>query len=173
MSVRRGGLFAIGMMLALCESLSGQGVELGADVGVGVNSANGSIVFNVATPTSFRVGMPVGRAVSLEPRINLVFAAGEGDTFTTLDLSPAILIAVGEGMRSGTYVALLPEIALVSGFGETASRFGAGAGIGVRLQRSETFGLRIEGQFVHAFENDDFASMNRVRALIGFSFFTR
>ena len=160
-------------LVAAPLAAQGGGVELGADVGLGVTFGGGSSVFSASTPTSLRFGMPVGSSMSFEPRVNLVFVSGEGETFTNLALTPALLFAFGDEARNGPYAAVLPSLSLASGFGETSTQFGAGAGIGMRRMSSGTFGLRFEVQFVHFFENDDFGDYNDLRALIGFSFFTR
>jgi hypothetical protein len=168
-------LFAGAVVLSLASPISAQsrGIELGADVGIGVTSRNGSTVFSVATPTSFRLGMPVGNTMSFEPRVNFFFGSGGGDAFTSIDATLALLMAARGDVQDGPYVALLPVLRLASGFGETVTQFGAGAGAGVRMSRGERFGLRVEGQFVHGFENEDVAGSNEFRALIGVSFFTR
>jgi hypothetical protein len=150
-----------------------EGVELGADVGLGLSFGGGSTIFTASTPTSLRFGVPVGSTMSFEPRVNFVFVSGEGDTFTNLSLTPALLFGFGGEARNGPYAAVLPSLSLASGFGETSTQFGAGAGVGVRRMSSDQFGLRFEVQFVHFFENDDFADFNDLRALIGFSYFTR
>jgi hypothetical protein len=163
----------LGGILAGPLAAQAGGVELGADVGLGLSFGGGSTVFTASTPTSLRFGVPVGNTMSFEPRVNLVFASGEGDTFTNLSLTPALLFGFGGEARNGPYAAVLPSLSLASGFGETSTQFGAGAGIGVRRMSSDQFGLRFEAQFMHFFENDDIGDYNDLRALIGFSYFTR
>ena len=170
----------VGLTLVLALSLAAaplaaqqQGVELGADVGAGLMFADGSTLFSLTTPTSIRVGVPVGQKMSVEPRFLLNLITGEGETVTGIDLTPAVMLALGPDARRGPYVALLPQLRYTSAFGESATQFGAGAGVGVRIRKSERFGFRVEGQFMHNFENDDFFGTNEINALIGFSFFTR
>ncbi len=148
------------------------GLELGADVGAGLMFGGGSTVFSLTTPTSIRVGVPVGERMSIEPRFLLSLVTGEGETVTGIDLTPAFMLAFSEARR-GPYVALLPQVTYVSAFDESSTQFGLGAGIGLRMQQTERFGFRIEGQFIHSFENDDFIDTNELNALIGFTFFTR
>jgi hypothetical protein len=159
-------------MAAAPAAAQSRGIELGADIGLGVTFGGGSTFFTAMTPTSLRFGLPAGELLTFEPRLSFVLASGEGETFTSLSLQPALMYALKGSSRNGPYLALLPSIDLSSGFGESESQFGAGAGIGVRMSRGEQFGLRVEGQFIHSFENDDFGSSNEINVLLGASFFT-
>ena len=173
MSKRWMGLtLVLSLSLAAAPLAAQEGLELGADVGAGLMFGGGSTVFSITTPTSIRVGIPVGEKMSIEPRFLLNLQTGEGETVTGLNLTPAVLFAFSEA-RSGPYAALLPQVRYVSAFGESSTQFSAGAGLGVRIRKADRFGFRIEGQFIHAFENDDFIDTNSLNALIGFSFFTR
>ena len=173
MSKRWAGLALVLSLIAAPLEAQSRGLELGADVGAGLMFADGSTLFSLTTPTSIRVGIPVGEKMAVEPRFLLSLVSGEGETVSSIDLTPAIMLALGPDPRQGLYVALLPQLRYASAFGESASQFGAGAGVGVRIRKSERFGFRVEGQFLHNFENDDFFGSNDVNALLGFSFFTR
>ena len=151
-----------------------RGMELGADLGLGVQFyQGGGSVFQVTVPTAFRAGFPVGSSASFEPRVAFQLASGGGSTATNLDITAAGLIGFGGSQGSSRpYFAILPEFSHVSVSGGSASQFGLGAGVGVRMIRSERFGPRLELQYMHGFENDNFNSTNSINALIGFSFFT-
>jgi hypothetical protein len=173
MSKRWAGLAMVLSLSLLAAPLAAQskGLELGADVGAGLTFGGGSTFFTVTTPTSVRVGVPMGDRMSIEPRFLISLITGEGETVTSFDLTPAFLLAFRDA-RSGPYVALLPQVSYVSAFDESATQFSAGAGIGIRIQQTDRFGFRVEGQFIHGFENDDFSDSNEVNALLGFTFFT-
>lgn len=175
MSKRWAGLAMVLWLTTMAAPLAAQsrGLELGADVGAGLMFADGSTLFSLNTPTSIRVGIPVGEKMAVEPRFLLSLTSGEGETVTSIDITPAVMLALGPDARQGLYVTLLPQLRYASAFGESASQFGAGAGVGVRIRKTERFGFRVEGQFLHNFENDDFFGTNELNALLGFSFFTR
>lgn len=160
---------AMGSAPAAAQS---RGLELGADVGLGFSFGGGSTFFDIGAPTSLRVGFPIGRNLGFEPRLGFTLVSGEGETFTTLNMTPALLYALRDRSQ-GLYLAALPSAYLSSGFGETESQLGLGVGVGVRMPRGDRFGLRLEGQFSHFFDSDAFGGYNELRALLGVSFTTR
>jgi hypothetical protein len=155
--------------LAPLSRAHAQGTELGADIGLGVLFADGNSLFQAATPTSFRVGFPLARALRLEPRTNLLLVSGEGETAVSFAMQPALLLQLSPRRIGGAYIALLPGISVVDAFDESETQFSFGGGIGVRVPQGNRFALRLEGQYTRNFETD----VNNVQALIGFSFFTR
>lgn len=163
----------LALLLATFATASAQsGIELGADLGVGLLFAGGSTLFNTSTPTSLRAGFPVSEKMQLEPRVNLVLLSGGGSTITSLSATPALMFRLKGTRSDGMYFAALPGLDLVSGGGQTATQFSLGGGVGFRFPQGDRFGFRIEGQYVHSFENDDFAGIDSIRALFGISFFT-
>jgi hypothetical protein len=164
---------AFALLLATSTAASAQsGVELGADLGLGLLFGNGSTVFQASTPTSLRAGFLVSEKMQLEPRVNLVLLSGSGSTITSLSATPALMFRLKGTRSDGMYFAALPGLDLVSGGGNTATQFSLGGGIGIRIPQGERLGFRIEGQYVHSFENDDFTGIDSIRALFGVSFFT-
>jgi hypothetical protein len=98
-------------------------------------------------------------------------ASGGGSTATNLNVTAAGLIDFGGSERSRPYFAILPQFAHISN-GGSASQFGLGAGIGIRMLQDNRFGPRLELQYMHGFQHDFFPTTNTINALIGFSFYT-
>lgn len=164
---------AAGLSVTAASGAAAQGVELGVDLGLGYGFD--SEVFDISAPTAFRVGFPVGEAMTIEPRTTLSFASGNGATLMTLAVQGAIMYPFAGDRREGAYVAALPTIALLKfeedflGIDETATQFSLGGGVGVRIPQGERLGLRLEAQLVHNFD----AEATELRGLFGVSFWTR
>ena len=48
-----------------------------------------------------------------------------------------------------------------------------GVGLGVKLPMLGQLAARLELEYAHGFDNDDFPNVNSLAAVFGFSFFTR
>lgn len=163
---------ALGLTGMLANTAAAQGVELGADVGLGYTSVGGLDIFEIATPTSLRVGFPVGDRAQVEPRVNLAIVQGDIE-LTSLSITPAIMFGMSGDRERGMYLAALPGLSLTD-FGDGSStQFLLGGGIGWRIPQGDRLGLRVEGQYVHGFENDEAFGTDQIRALFGVSFRTR
>ena len=88
MSKRWAGLALVLSLIAAPLEAQSRGLELGADVGAGLMFADGSTLFSLTTPTSIRVGIPVGEKMAVEPRFLLSLVSGEGETVSSIDLTP-------------------------------------------------------------------------------------
>lgn len=164
-----GSVVACVLTFAPADRAAAQGTEFGADIGFGVLFTEGTSLFQVATPTSFRIGLPLARGLRLEPRTNFQLLSGEGETAVNFAMQPALLFQLSQRRIGGAYLALLPGISVVEVFDETETELSFGAGVGVRIPQGDRFALRVEGQYTRNFETD----VNSVLALVGFSFFTR
>lgn len=162
----------LGLSAGAATNAAAQGVELGADVGVGYSSLGGLDVFEIATPTSLRVGFPVGEQMQIEPRAQVSVLQGDLE-LTAISVTPAIMYQVSGDRERGMYLAGLPGFSFIDAGDGSATQFLLGAGIGWRIPQGDRFGFRIEGQYVHGFESDDAFGSDQIRALLGVSFRTR
>jgi hypothetical protein len=149
-------------------------VELGVDGGLGLNF-NGRTLTTFSVPIqSLRVGFMVSNNVSIEPStaINILKLEGS-EAIATISLSLSGLFHFTPD-RSTAQAYFRPQAGLnfITGGGESASQFGAGGGFGVKMPVADQIAIRLDGSFVHSFENDDFAASNGIAATVGFSVFT-
>jgi len=56
---------------------------------------------------------------------------------------------------------------------QSASQVFLGVGVGVKLPILGQLTARLELEYTHGFDNGDFANVNSLAAVFGFSFFTR
>ena len=178
------------------------GVELGFDAGLefsnvedleldGEDGVEFGDQVNVGIPIQrFRVGYHASDHVSVEPSIGLDFTKIEDPTddededdrsVTTLDLGLAVLIhfladpdnPVAYGIARGTYHLLDVNLG-DDGDGDSASQFGAAAGIGIKLPAADRLDVRLEGTYERRFEHEDdfLPASNNYQARVGFSWYT-
>lgn len=158
---------------ALPTTLTAQ-TELGLDLGFSYD-LNSPTVFQIMVPNPvLRVGFPAGR-IEVEPQVSLqYFKLEDTDALTSIDAVLGLLYNLSaEGTRSAWYVRPFGGLMYVDAGGTSATQFQLGGGIGVKLHQSGQFAWRIEGNYAHAFENDDFFSRDIIGLTFGFSYFTR
>jgi hypothetical protein len=161
-------------LAALPATLTAQ-TELGLDLGFSYD-INSPTIFQLMVPTSvLRVGFAAGQRIEVEPQVSLqYFKVEDNDALTSLDAVLGILYRLsGEGSPSSWYVRPFGGIMYVDAGGSSATQFQLGGGIGVKLHRGDRFAWRIEGNFGHAFETDDFLGRDVIALTFGFSYFTR
>lgn len=176
-------LLALLLSAALPALASAQGrpIELGIDalsLGVDIFSAFGQsrTVTTFSAPVKmFRVGFFVGDQVSVEPRISFDYVKPEGtDAVTQLTFSlGALYHFTPERQRSQVYLRPVGSIFFVDVGDQSASQVFLGVGLGVKLPIFGQLAARLELEYAHGFDNDDFANVNSLAAVFGFSFFTR
>ena len=167
--------------LPALASAQGRPIELGIDVlslGVAISSAFGQTrtVTTVSVPvSSFRAGFFVGDQVSVEPRISFVYLKAEdvdAVTVGTFSLG-ALYHFTPERQSSQVYLRPVGGISFVAVGGQSAYQVFLGVGLGVKLPMLGQLASRLELEYAHGFDNDDFATVNSLAAVFGFSFFTR
>ncbi len=167
--------------LPALASAQGRPIELGIDalsLGVDVFSAFGqtATVTTVSVPEgSFRAGFFVGDQVSVEPRIAFDYVKVEdvdAVTVGTFSLG-ALYHFTPERQSSQVYLRPVGSISFVDFGGQSASQVFLGVGLGVKQPILGQLATRLELEFAHGFDNDDFANVNSLAAVFGFSFFTR
>lgn len=163
------------MFAALLPATLSAQTEFGLDLGFSYD-INSPTIFQITVPTSvLRVGFPAGRRMEVEPQVSLQYFKVEGsDAFTSLDAVLGILYNLSaEGTRSAWYVRPFGGLMYADAGGSSATQFQLGGGIGVKLHRTDQFAWRIEGNFSHAFETDNFLGRDVIALTFGFSYFSR
>ena len=171
------------IVLAACSVLmpsaalaQGRPIEIGFNSGIGVSFAGGSNAIEVAVPVqTVRVGFFVADQISLEPAVGFTLVKPE-DFDASYQLSAALsglYHLSASNARAQPYVRAQGQFLLAGAGGESASQFGVGGGIGVKLPLVERLAARVEASIGYRFENDDFVGVTTVAGLFGFSFFTR
>lgn len=140
-------------------------VEVGADLGFQWETGSDVYVLNIPA-SQFRVGLPVGEQITLEPRVQFALFGGDGAD-GVLDLTAALRYDFGGGARATPYLAVLPE--MIATFGDfSGTEFGLGAAFGLQFGRSERFAWRTEIGATRFFDAD----VTLVRGLLGLTFYT-
>lgn len=177
---------ALLLSAALPTQASAQ-IELGIDVSsIGVESwsfeggptrtiTQMSVESPPASLRTFRVGFFVSDKVSVEPKISLDYSKYEGsDSNSDLTLSLGVLYHfTPERQRSQGYIRPVGSIIYADDHYGSRSQVSLGIGLGVKLPIMGQLAARLEAQYAHRFRNDDFATVNSLTAVFGFSFFTR
>ncbi len=167
--------------LPALASAQGRPIELGIDaLSLGVNffSAFGetTTLTTLSVPVqTFRAGFFVGDQVSVEPRISFDYLKAEdvdAVTVGTFSLG-ALYHFTPDRQQSQVYLRPLGSILFVDAFDQSATQGSLGVGLGVKLPILGQLAARLELEYAHGFDNDDFANVNSLAAVFGFSFFTR
>ena len=166
--------------LPALASAQGRPIELGIDVlslGVAISSAFGQTTTATALSVpvkTFRAGFFVGDQVSVEPRISFDYFKFEDTSVAHVTLSlGALYHFTPERQSSQVYLRPVGSISFVAFGDQTASQVFLGVGLGVKLPMLGQLASRLELEYAHGFDNDDFANVNSLAAVFGFSFFTR
>ena len=167
--------------LPTLASAQGRPIELGIEalsLGVSIFSAFGrtTTLTTLSAPVkTFRVGFFVGDQVSVEPRISFDYLKVEdADAVVQVTLSlGALYHFTPERQRSQVYLRPVGSIFFVNVGDQSASQVFLGVGLGVKLPILGQLAARLELEYAHGFDNDDFANVNSLAAVFGFSFFTR
>jgi hypothetical protein len=150
-------------------------VELGLDGGLSI-SFNGGTRTTVSVPfQEVRAGFFVIDDVSIEPAGSLSYIKIEDiDAIATLGFDLAFLFHfTPDRSAPQPYFRPVAGLTFVTAGGENASQFNVGGGFGVKLPATNQLAVRLEARFRHNFENDDFAGVSTITAVIGLSFFTK
>ncbi len=125
--------------------------------------------------TTFRAGFFVSDQVSVEPRISFDYVKIEdGAALTQVTLSLGVLYHfTPERQSAQLYLRPVGSISFVNVSDQTASQVFLGVGLGVKLPMPGQLASRLELEYAHGFDNDDFANVNSLAAVFGFSFFTQ
>ena len=167
--------------LPVAASAQERPIELGVDaLSLDVNffSSNGetTTLTTVSVPvTTFRAGFFVSDQVSVEPRISFDYLKVEDvDAVTVVTLSlGALYHFTPERQRSQVYLRPVGSIFFADVGDQSVSQAFLGLGLGVKLPMLGQLAARLELEYTHGFDNDDFANVNSLAAVFGFSFFTR
>lgn len=180
------------------------GVELGFDGGFEFSNVEDLVLDDatrIESGDQFRIGIPIQRfrvgyhasdLISIEPSIGLDYLKIEDPqddsdaadlSRTDLQLGLGILIhfrrdpdnPVAYGIARGSYN-LVDENrgAVPDEQEESASQFGAGAGVGVKLPAADRLDVRLEGMYERRFEKEDdrLPASNNYILNVGFSWYT-
>ena len=122
---------------------------------------------------TFRIGYFLGDQVMVEPRISFDFIKVEDEDALTLGtLSLGVLYHFTPERQSGQlYLRPVGSISFVNVSDQTASQVFLGVGFGFKLPMVGQLVPRSELVYAHGFDNDDFATVNSLAAVFGFSFF--
>jgi hypothetical protein len=148
-------------------------IEYGGDAGVTALFDPSAIVLNVPV-SSVRVGFFVTPRLEIEPRLNLIVAKGDGDTFTDAELTFGVLFHLSPSYtQAQTYFRPFASFSSTKFSGsDGASAIGAGIGLGVKKPIGTRFAFRPELNFAHTFADDDVEDESRVQLLLGFSVYS-
>ncbi len=172
----------LGAALPPLASAQGRPIELGIDAlsfGVDIVSIPFGDTRTLTTLTgpvkTFRAGFFVSDRASIEPRIDFDYIKPEGgDAITNVGLSLGGLYHFTPGRElSQIYVRPVGSIRFIDAGFASASQVSLGVGLGAKLPMLGQLAGRVEFQYDHGFENDDFNSVNSFAAVLGFSFFTQ
>jgi hypothetical protein len=146
-------------------------VDAGITIGLDDNATT-SIDIPVS---SARVGFPIGRRTSLEPKFALRVLTGNGDTFTNYRAELGLLYGLGSGRYPGAYhragMYVRPFLGLVGhSNGNSDSNGLLGFGFGFKHPIVSRLSSRFEANLAHQFGDGD---QTELGLLAGLSFFTR
>jgi len=150
-------------------------LELGVDGGVTIGLGDNSVTKIDLPVQSFRVGFPLGRRTSLEPKLGISIVTGGGDTFTSYRGELGLLYHLGSSRYPGAYhragMYVRPFVG-ISGFsnGFDSSTGLIGGGVGIKMPIVSRLSSRFEANLAGRFGDDDGAELG---LLAGLSFFTR
>ena len=149
-------------------------VELGVDAGFEFDiNDNAENTTSIAVPVrQLRVGVFVGDNFQIEPRVSFAFTEIADISATELGLQLAFVYNSGDPDRTRFFVLAGGGFDLIDIESESDTQWGVGGGIGVKIPVGSRFAMRIEGDYIRAFESDHFTSAHVILGLIGFSFFT-
>lgn len=167
-------LLPVIMMVVCAPGLRAQkALELGMDAEFDYRLNDPNVTALTLPNGSFRVGIPAGGGMVVEPRITFQYAHASGQSATAIELQLGILWALSSARpRGGAYIRPFVDYLHLGG-GGSASQFALGGGVGVRLPQGDgRLGWRLEAGFQHSMENDNFASSDLIFGLLGISFFT-
>ncbi|HEX2724035.1 MAG TPA: outer membrane beta-barrel protein [Gemmatimonadaceae bacterium] len=165
--------------LAFVASMAGaqapQPLELGVDAGITIGIGDNSITVINIPAQSLRVGFPIGRRTSIEPKLGMTIISGNDDTFTTYQAEVGLLYHLGSGRYPGAYhragLYVRPFLGIVGFSGDDSDSDGyLGAGLGFKMPLVSRLSSRFEANFAHQFVEGD---ANQIGLLAGLSFFTR
>ena len=172
---RTTALAALTLLMPILLAAQRRPVELGVDGGLGIDFNGGTLTTFSVPIQSLRIGFMASDNVSIEPSTSINILKYEGaDAIATVSLALSGLFHFTPD-RSMAQAYFRPQAGLnfITDGDDSASQLSLGGGFGVKLPVADQMAIRLDGSFVHAFENDDFAGRNGIAALVGFSVFTR
>lgn len=165
--------FAVALVLATPAVLSAQKpLELGVDAELRYTNSDPSITSLTFPNGSFRVGIPAGEHLVVEPRVTFQYGHSQGNTVTFIDLQIGVpWMVTPDRTRSSVYVRPFVNLFHVAGALD-ATQFGLGGALGVRLPGGDRIAFRLEAGYRHNLATDSFQGLDIVFGLLGISFFT-
>ncbi|MGI9044209.1 MAG: hypothetical protein ACR2GK_08815 [Gemmatimonadaceae bacterium] len=167
---------ALGAVTAGAQATDGPDpLELGVDAGITIGFGDNSRTSIDIPVSSARVGFPIGRRTSLEPKFRINVTTGDGDTFTSYRAEMGLLYHLGSSRYPGAYhragMYVRPFLG-VSGFSNGASSSSSlvGFGFGFKQPIVSRLSSRFEANVAQHFGDRDGAELG---LLAGLSFFTR
>ena len=160
-------------LLAFAPALSaqGRGVELGIDLEFAYSTDDPNLTVIQLPGGKVRVGFPVGRSLSLEPRLGFQYASASGNSISLLELQLGLLWhASTDPARSSVYLRPFFGHTHAGGSLGGGDASSLGAGIGFKIPQGDRLALRIEGGYEHSLED---GVSGQIFAALGISFFTR
>lgn len=150
-------------------------VELGVDVGVAIGIPDdGETSISIGLPAQrFRVGFFASERVSIEPSLGIDFVNVSDVTLTTISFHTGFLYHFSsQRNKPRGYFQIGGGLDYLNLEGFDAIQFSVGGGIGGKFPVGSQFAVRLEADYLRAFENDDVAAGNVILGFLGFSFFT-
>ncbi|HYC33246.1 MAG TPA: outer membrane beta-barrel protein [Gemmatimonadales bacterium] len=169
-----GAALLAAMLLTLPSGATAQsrGVELGIDAGAAIGLSGGTS-YAVGVPIQdFRLGIFVGKAVSIEPRLALSYIGGDGDDLVAIStqIGPVIPFSP-ERTRAQGYLRPFAGLGYADLGGGSDTQVALGMGLGVKVPLAERLAARLEGSYTHTAES--FTGTHALGISAGLSFFTR
>jgi hypothetical protein len=171
-----GAVALLGAVLTAPSPAQDRKTEFGVDVSFSAEKASGGgdWVIIIRTPVDFRVAIPMGRELALEPRIAATFATGGGNSVYTLDPGVNVLIGFpGSTYNKGMYGTFGADLTVLGGSEmTTASYVSFNVGFGGRSPlRSAAWRPELFLRFTPKQGTTVTSSIVAIGARIGLSFF--
>jgi hypothetical protein len=166
---------ALGATSASAQTSGPDPLELGVDAGITIGLDDDAVTSIDIPVSSARIGFPIGRRTSLEPKFRINVITGNGDTFTSYRAELGMLYHLGSGRypgayhRAGMYVRPFLGIAGHAN-GDSDSNGLLGFGFGFKQPIVSRLSSRFEANLAHQFGDGDYTELG---LLAGLSFFTR
>ncbi len=167
---------ALGAVTAGAQATSGPDpLELGVDAGITIGFGDNSSTRIDIPVSSARIGFPIGRRTSIEPKVRINVVTGDGDTFTSYRAELGALYHLGSSRYPGAYhragMYVRPFLG-ASGYANGSDYSSAllGFGVGFKQPIVSRLSSRFEANLAHHFGDFDATELG---LLAGLSFFTR
>ncbi len=148
-------------------------IELGVD-GLFALKVNDPTATVLTLPVQrFRIGFPASDRLTVEPAFHVNYFSVGGESAKEFGGELGLLYHFSANSKSSqVFVHPVVGVQIVAD-GSTETRFGAGAGIGVKVPAGSRLAARLEAAYFHGFKGSAGAASDEIRLSIGLSFFTR